>query len=376
MIRLWLPEKELRMSLLTDPAERFAAVRQWIAEAPADATPPDALAAAVVAAQVAAIPAWTRLQSSGFGHVDPQMVRPFPAELYKRDGVVPAPAEVCWFESSGTTGGRPGRVPCSPRDLELMDLAIRVNAARFLFPDGANRTQIHVLAPSPDLRPGMIMAWGMARLIQQFGREGSRFWVGPEGLDAPGLRQALQAAADAGTPVTLIGATFGFVALFDAWSAASRHFALPPGSRLMDAGGTKGRSRAIGRDEFEAVAASCFGIEPDWQTNLLGMTEADSQFYDHVVGTARPTLAAKRNPPWTQTFVVDPFDLQAVPDGEAGLLVHLDLANFDHPAWFLTQDVGRRVPGGFVIEGRAEGADLRGCSLSLEAFLAAGPGGT
>jgi len=160
------------------------------------------------------------------------------------------------------------------------------------------------------------------------------------------------------------------VHLLDAFREQGHGFRLPAGSRLMDAGGYKGRSRELSRDEFRQGVERCFGIDRGCQTNLLGMTELASQFYDHVIGRAAGPAPRKQNPPWTRTWAVDPQTLAPETTGRPGLLVHLDLANLHHPAFVLTQDVGRCFDDGFEVEGRALGADARGCSLAIDEFLA------
>jgi hypothetical protein len=51
------------------------------------------------------------------------------------------------------------------------------------------------------------------------------------------------------------------------------------------------------------------------------------------------------------------------------LLCHFDLANAGTAMAVLTEDVGRVVPDGFELIGRAAGGEERGCSLSAAAFL-------
>ena len=62
--------------------------------------------------------------------------------------------------------------------------------------------------------------------------------------------------------------------------------------------------------------------------------------------------------------------LRPVEPGAAGLLQHFDLANVGSVAAVLTEDLGRAVEDGFVVLGRAPGAEPRGCSLAMEELLA------
>ena len=68
--------------------------------------------------------------------------------------------------------------------------------------------------------------------------------------------------------------------------------------------------------------------------------------------------------------MVNPRTGDDVPDGEIGVLVHHDLAHFNSVSALLTEDAGVIVPGGFHLLGRATGADAKGCSLTMAAFLA------
>lgn len=282
------------------------------------------------------------------------------------------------FRSSGTTEpGRSSRAQFSRAGLELMDAAVAAGARSRLFAEGRS-TRILVLAPPPDQVPHMIMAYGMAHLIEVYGLEGSRFVAGPKGIDFAALWAELDSCQWAGVPVSLLGSSFGFVHLFDWMEREGRRLELPAGSRIMDAGGYKGRSREIGRDAFVAWAARLCGVRPARVINLLGMTELASQIYDRIIpggGGARMKLP----PHWVRTSVVDPRrhgpdGPEPVGDGELGVLRHLDLANVERPIVIQSEDVGRAVSAsvdgvprrGFEIIGRARGAEPRGCSLTAE----------
>jgi hypothetical protein len=219
------------------------------------------------------------------------------------------------FRSSGTTDPRnSSKSHFSAAGLELMNAAVAVNAARMLFPDN-RRTRILALAPGPDIAPHMIMVNGMSHMIRQFGAEGSRFCIGAQGLDVKSLLDELLQCEKDETPVTLMGASFGFVHLFDQMEESGRRFALPDGSRLMDAGGYKGRSRELERDEFVERACASLGLPPERVVNLLGMTELASQIYDGTLARSirgpvdSAAMGMKEAPHWVRTRIVDPTSL-------------------------------------------------------------------
>jgi hypothetical protein len=288
------------------------------------------------------------------------------------------------FRSSGTTApGSNSQSHFSQTGLDLMAHAIEVNAARMLFCDGLP-TRILVLAPPPELAPHMIMVHGMSLLMRSHGGSGSRFCVGKDGLLLESLLAEMVDCQEQGVPVTLMGSSFGFVHLFDAMTERGLRLTLPEGSRLMDAGGYKGRSREISRDDFISLACSMLGLGPNRVVNLLGMTEMASQIYDGVLErsmASRSAVRMKEPPAWVRTLVVDPMRPKAgEPEivtnvDKPGLLRHLDLANVERPMMIQSEDIGfYKVNAngsgrlGFDITGRASSAEPRGCSLSIEEY--------
>ena len=101
-----------------------------------------------------------------------------------------------------------------------------------------------------------------------------------------------------------------------------------------------------------------------------GMTELSSQLYED--GSFSKSPARDRRlwvPGWVRASVVDPTTLEVVADGEPGILRIDDLANIDSVAAVQTSDLAIAVDGGVRLIGRAPGAILRGCSLSIEEAL-------
>jgi hypothetical protein len=306
-----------------------------------------------------------------------QDIPPLPVEAFKHGDVCvgPANAIVHRFSTSGTTrrGPGPGKRGVSAFDqdaLDVMDRAIACNASRYLFPDQA-RCRILVLAPHPSEAPHMIMAHGMRHIMDVYGDPGSGFFAGANGIDLERLLAAIERASEDQVPVCLIGASFGLVHLVDALVARGRSpLVLPPKSRIMDAGGYKGRSRELTPEAFRALMASAFGVPDGLLINLLGMTELSSQVYDDTLALAqRGETAARRKvpPPWMRTRVASVDDsLLDAADGEVGLLVHYDLASFSRPIALLSDDLGRKQDNGFRILARVKTSEPRGCSVSID----------
>ena len=87
------------------------------------------------------------------------------------------------------------------------------------------------------------------------------------------------------------------------------------------------------------------------------------------MGASTSSTSVKRAPHWVRSRVLDPLSGQELPRGERGVLAHCDLANFNSAIAILTEDVGVAVADGFLLLGRAEGAEAKGCSLAVQEFL-------
>ena len=298
-------------------------------------------------------------------------IPPLPTDVFKSAELFALPSHIArTFMTSGTAmPNERGRVHYDEGGLRLMDATISAAASAFLVPDGA-KTLILIIAPPPDIVPHMVMAYGMDRLRDYFGLPQSGFLVGREGFQVKDLVDELRRSEQEGFPVTICGGSLGFVNFFDYCRRKRLKFQLPRGSRCLDAGGFKGKSREVGREEFLDYCEEFLMIQRDFCINLLGMTEIASQFYDNTLRNFTRGVDAPRckvNPPWTRTLVVNPETLEPLPPGEIGLLRHFDLANRGHICALQTDDLGSMMEGGgFEIYGRAEGSEGKGCSLTID----------
>jgi hypothetical protein len=93
------------------------------------------------------------------------------------------------------------------------------------------------------------------------------------------------------------------------------------------------------------------------------MCEMSSQFY------GKGATTHLQGPEWVRTLIIDPTSGREAAEGSTGLLRHFDLANVDSVMAIQTEDLGRKAGKGFMLLGRASEAELKGCSLSAEAFL-------
>lgn len=285
--------------------------------------------------------------------------------------IPPEQAEAVWM-SSGTTNPEKRSKHYQAR-LAIYNASMLPNFAAHVLPDAA-RLPMLVLNPSRTLLPNSSLAHYLHLVLETFGAPGSAFVLGAEGLDHEALATALRQAEQHGQPVCLLGTSFAFVHALDTCAETHQRFRLPAGSRIMDTGGFKGQSRELTREELYGLFAEYFGVPETHCVNMYGMSEFSSQFLDNTLRLAHrgeSAPLAKDNPPWTRTVVVDPETLQPVPEGQRGLLLHYDLANRNSVLAILTEDVGVASAAGFVLEGRAQGSEARGCSLAIDEMLVA-----
>ena len=165
---------------------------------------------------------------------------------------------------------------------------------------------------------------------------------------------------------------FALVHVLDYMDTEQLRCALPPGSRVMETGGYKGRTRALPQAELYAWVTDRLGVADSHIVNEYGMCELSSQWYDTTLADAGAGRAAaprrKVGPPWVRARVMDPETGGEAADGAVGLLRLYDPMNRGSVCCVQTEDLGRRVPGAFEILGRASAAELRGCSLELDTF--------
>ena len=270
------------------------------------------------------------------------------------------------FMTSGTTRGDVKGRHFHPT-LAVYDDSMRRNfALRFM--QGTPAMRMGILFPTEQEMPNSSLAHYLALALRDFGTPDSRYFVGFQGMDSEALCETLAAVERGGEPYALLGASYSFVHLLDELRQRGLRFRLAPGSRLLDTGGYKKQSQELPLDEFYASISAAVGVPREQCINMYGMTELSTQFYDSG-NAVLPSV--KSGPHWIRSRLVDPATGREVPAGERGILVHCDLANFNSVSTILTEDVGVEAPGGFLLLGRAEGAQAKGCSLAVEEFMQA-----
>ncbi len=281
-----------------------------------------------------------------------------PAPAFKEAALTtsdPARAALA-FETSGTTGPASGRHYMETS--ALYDAALLAAFDRLVLSDGARRRYLN-LVPNPVERPASSLGYMLRRIADERGEGRTGWYLTGNELRFDDFASDARAAIAEGQAVFVAATAFALVHVLDAMESAGVRFALPPGSRVMETGGFKGRSRVVDRAELYERTAEAFGLAPDAILAEYGMTELTSQYYDDA------STRRKIGPPWLRARVVGP-DRKTLPHGSAGALLHVDLANRSSCVAVQTEDLGVQRDGGFVLLGRERDAAPRGCSLDAE----------
>ena len=288
----------------------------------------------------------------------------------RRIAAHPASADERCFATSGTTGSARGRHPM--RTTASYKHGALQWAERQLWPDGPALRFIALASPA-EQAPESSLSFMLDCFAEALALPASWHWDGSE-LDLDSIRQAVLQARAADEPALVAGTAFAFVHLCDGLSEAA--LALPEGSRVMQTGGFKGRSRQVAPEQLRGNIAACFAVPASHVVGEYGMTELSSQLYQGSLAAAlggQPAASATRYfpPPWVRANAVDPSSLEPLDAGERGICRIVDLANVDSAVAIQTADLVRvESDGSIELLGRAPGAVARGCSLAFEQLVA------
>jgi hypothetical protein len=272
------------------------------------------------------------------------------------------------FRTSGTSAGARGAHPM--RVTATYDAAAMAFGRSMLARGIDAPSAVLVVGPSAEEAPDSSLAYMCALFARSLapGQSPERTcFVRGGSVELDGLR-ASASSLPRSAPAIVLATSFALVHLIDA--IGHEVIALPPGSRVMQTGGFKGRSREVEPGALRSAVARAFGIAQRCVVGEYGMTELSSQFWEAtaVEEGARPGVYFE--PPWARVVPVDPETLSPLPKGVAGIARIEDLANVDSAFAVLSQDRVRRVTGGgFELLGRAPGAAPRGCSIALDEML-------
>ena len=228
-----------------------------------------------------------------------------------------------------------------------------------------------MLAPPPSEQPDSSLGFMIARFVDHLGGPVTH-GVHGGALDVAAAAAAAAEARAAEEPVIVLGTSFALVHLLD--EGHGHDLRLPEGSRVMQTGGFKGRSREVPADELRRAVAARFDVPETHVVAEYGMTELSSQLYEGTLAAALAGRAPPRHgvylaPPWVRVTAVDPVNLAPLAPGDLGLARFVDLANVDGSVAVQTADRIRVLDEGIELLGRAPGAPPRGCSIAMDEML-------
>jgi hypothetical protein len=277
--------------------------------------------------------------------------------------VVSAAERTTVFHSSGTTQQRPSRNFHSAATLHVYEESLLTWFRPHVLPD-LDHAQFLILAPPAAAAPHSSLAHMFEAVSSKFGRDAPHFVAnrsadGSWDLNFESIDQALHALRNKNMPVIICGTAFSFVHWCD--HLAHSNLAFPPGSRVFETGGYKGRSRTVPKAELHSLIEEKLGIPQTHIVSEYGMSELSSQAYDRAAG--HETARVFHFPSWARALVISPETRQEVADGETGLVRICDLANVGSVIVVQTEDLAVRRGDGFELIGRTPLAEPRGCSL-------------
>ena len=273
------------------------------------------------------------------------------------------------FRTSGTTGEARG--VHAMRDVSTYDKGALAFGKRWLARD-EEKLPVLCLMPAAErwrsdsslvhMAPAFVYAFGEAN-------DPAKTWlIDGDVIDVSAFDERVAKALAQNRPLLVLATSFALVHFLDALGDDT--FALPKGSRVMQTGGFKGKSREVSADELRRELGRVFMIPARAIVAEYGMTELSSQFYERTLfeDSAHGIFA---EPPWARVVPVNPETLAPVGAGEIGIAKINDLANVDSAVAIQTQDRVRRLMSGdgFELLGRLPGAPPRGCSIAIDELL-------
>lgn len=283
-----------------------------------------------------------------------------PALAFKTLDLASVPAEET-FRSSGTSGLQRSVHGHGFPDLYRTTIDASFPAACL---GTLDRPPMLSLIPDRSQAPDSSLSFMIDHVLASYGAPESLTAFGGRGLDAAKARSFLAARQRDGRATLILTTAFALATLLEALERFDLRFRLPAGSVVFETGGYKGRTRELSRRELFERLSERLGIGASSVVREYGMTELTSQLYTGTLAGRDPNLFLP--PHWVRCRVLEPTTLVEQPPGEEGLIAIFDLANLSSAVHLLTEDLGVAQDGGLQLVGRAAGAELRGCSLTVE----------
>ena len=247
------------------------------------------------------------------------------------------------FLSSGT--GNSIRSKHIVRDIKLYESSFRASYLKFF--GAISDHVILALLPNYQEQGNSSLVYMVDTLISDSGNILSGFLLNePEEIEI-----RYKKACASGKKVVIFGVSYALLDL------AEKNINLSE-AIIIETGGMKGRRKEISKKSLHLELMK--GLNVPFVSSEYGMTELLSQAYSFEDGIFSC-------PPWMKVLFREVHDpLSLIQGSGKGAINVIDLANIHSCSFIATQDLGRNVPGGFILEGRMEQSDLRGCNLMVD----------
>ena len=268
-----------------------------------------------------------------------------PIEFFKQHSILSDKFDnaAAIFKSSGTGGD--ARSSHFVADIDLYRKSFSLAYRQAIGPP--ENQVILALLPNYLSQGDSSLVFMVNELISQSNNSLSQFLLG----DVATLKTAYLEAISLGKVPVIIGVSYALLDL-------AEHGVDLAEAIVIETGGMKGRRQELSKAELHAVLKEKLNLSSVYSE--YGMTELLSQAYSKQEGVFHC-------PPWMKVLIRDVYDpLQLLEDGKKGGVNIIDLANLYSCSFIATQDMGRVLKDGFVLEGRIEMADLRGCNLLID----------
>lgn len=267
-----------------------------------------------------------------------------PIDFFKTQQLTPAAATIVkTFKSSGTT--QQIRSQHHLTDLSWYDASLMLGFERVF---GKISDYVFIaLLPSYLENGDSSLIYMVDQLIQKSNSSLSGYYLS----QVPEVLTVYHQALAQGKKPFVFGVSYALLDLAELGS-------LLPEALILETGGMKGRRQELTKVELHQLLREGFGVQQI--LSEYGMTELLSQAYC----TSDQKFSC---PPWMQIRIRDAYDpFSEVPSGQKGGINVIDLANQNSCAFIQTDDLGRLVSEGFVLEGRIEASEIRGCNQLVD----------
>ena len=247
------------------------------------------------------------------------------------------------FLSSGT--GNSIRSKHIVRDIKLYESSFRASYLKFF--GAISDHVILALLPNYQEQGNSSLVFMVDALVSDSANNLSGFLLNePEEIEI-----RYKKACASGKKVVIFGVSYALLDL------AEKNINLSE-AIIIETGGMKGRRKEISKKSLHLELMK--GLNVPFVSSEYGMTELLSQAYSFEDGIFSC-------PPWMKVLFREVHDpLSLIQGSGKGAINVIDLANIHSCSFIATQDLGRNVPGGFILEGRMEQSDLRGCNLMVD----------